>query len=136
MGVEFDSIRFGDEVNPHVYLLWSSFFGRAGAYSALLVLSIVVVGCVLDAQIPNRFRKTIQGMLNRQSQTSWSAASNVPRWPMTDTTATTTISASTTRNAPVRGCSVPFVAFYHFDETGELISERVVMNIGALVASR
>ena len=34
-------------------------------------MSIVAVGCVLDAQIPNRLRKTIQGMLNQQNQTSY-----------------------------------------------------------------
>ncbi len=35
------------------------------------------------------------------------------------------------------GCNVelPFVAFYQFDETDKLISERVVMNLGVLVAS-
>ena len=34
-----------------------------------------------------------------------------------------------------RNVELPFVAFYHFDETDKLISERVVMNLGALVAS-
>ena len=34
-----------------------------------------------------------------------------------------------------RNVELPFVAFYHFDKTGKLISERVVMNLGALVAS-
>ena len=34
-----------------------------------------------------------------------------------------------------RDVELPFVAFYHFDETDKLISERVVMNLGALVAS-
>lgn len=29
---------------------------------------------------------------------------------------------------------LPFVAFYHYDETDTLISERVVMNLGALIA--
>ena len=35
------------------------------------------------------------------------------------------------------GCNVelPFVAFYHFDKTDKLISERVVMNLGVLVTS-
>jgi len=34
-----------------------------------------------------------------------------------------------------RNVELPFVAFYHFDETDRLISERVVMNLGVLVAS-
>jgi len=34
-----------------------------------------------------------------------------------------------------RSVEVPFVAFYHFDKTDKLISERVVMNLGVLVAS-
>ncbi len=34
-----------------------------------------------------------------------------------------------------RYVELPFVAFYHFDETDKLISERIVMNLGALVAS-
>ena len=34
-----------------------------------------------------------------------------------------------------RNVELPFVAFYHFDKTDKLISERVVMNLGALVAS-
>ncbi len=34
-----------------------------------------------------------------------------------------------------RNIELPFVAFYHFDKTDKLISERVVMNLGALVAS-
>jgi hypothetical protein len=34
-----------------------------------------------------------------------------------------------------RNVELPFVAFYHFDETDKLISERIVMNLGALVAS-
>ncbi len=33
-----------------------------------------------------------------------------------------------------RNVELPFVAFYHFDETDKLISERVVMNLGVLVA--
>ncbi len=33
-----------------------------------------------------------------------------------------------------RSVELPFVAFYHFDKTDKLISERVVMNLGALVA--
>ena len=33
-----------------------------------------------------------------------------------------------------RNVELPFVAFYHFDKTDKLISERVVMNLGALVA--
>ena len=35
-----------------------------------------------------------------------------------------------------RNVELPFVAFYHFDKTDKLISERVVMNLGVLVASR
>ncbi len=34
-----------------------------------------------------------------------------------------------------RNVELPFVAFYHFDKTDKLISERVVMNLGALIAS-
>ncbi len=34
-----------------------------------------------------------------------------------------------------RNVELPFVAFYHFDKTDKLISERVVMNLGVLVAS-
>ena len=34
-----------------------------------------------------------------------------------------------------RDVELPFVAFYHFDQTDKLISERVVMNLGVLVAS-
>ncbi len=34
-----------------------------------------------------------------------------------------------------RNVELPFVAFYHFDKTDKLISERIVMNLGALVAS-
>jgi len=34
-----------------------------------------------------------------------------------------------------RNVELPFVAFYHFDKTDRLISERVVMNLGVLVAS-
>ncbi len=34
-----------------------------------------------------------------------------------------------------RDVELPFVAFYHFDKTDNLISERVVMNLGVLVAS-
>lgn len=34
-----------------------------------------------------------------------------------------------------RNIELPFVAFYHFDKTDKRISERVVMNLGALVAS-
>ncbi len=34
-----------------------------------------------------------------------------------------------------RYVELPFVAFYHFDKTDKLISERVVMNLGVLVAS-
>ncbi len=34
-----------------------------------------------------------------------------------------------------RNVELPFVAFYHFDETDKLISERIVMNLGVLVAS-
>ena len=34
-----------------------------------------------------------------------------------------------------RNVELPYVAFYHFDKTDKLISERVVMNLGALVAS-
>ena len=35
------------------------------------------------------------------------------------------------------GCNVEllYVAFYHFDKTDKLISERIVMNLGVLVAS-
>ena len=35
-----------------------------------------------------------------------------------------------------RNVELPFVAFYHFDKTDKLISERIVMNLGALVAWR
>jgi len=35
-----------------------------------------------------------------------------------------------------RNVELPYVAFYHFDKTDKLISERVVMNLGVLVASR
>ena len=34
-----------------------------------------------------------------------------------------------------RNVELPFVAFYHFDKTDKLISERLVMNLGVLVAS-
>ena len=34
-----------------------------------------------------------------------------------------------------RNVELPFVAFYHFDKTDKLISERVVMNLGAFIAS-
>ena len=34
-----------------------------------------------------------------------------------------------------RNVELPFVAFYHFDKADKLISERVVMNLGALIAS-
>ncbi len=34
-----------------------------------------------------------------------------------------------------RNVELPFVAFYHFDKTDKLISERVVMNLGVLAAS-
>jgi len=34
-----------------------------------------------------------------------------------------------------RNVELPFVAFYHFDETDKLISERVVMNLGVLIAT-
>ncbi len=34
-----------------------------------------------------------------------------------------------------RNVELPFVAFYRFDQTDKLISERVVMNLGGLVAS-
>ena len=34
-----------------------------------------------------------------------------------------------------RNVELPFVAFYHFDKTDKLISERVVMNLGVLIAS-
>ena len=34
-----------------------------------------------------------------------------------------------------RNVELPFVAFYRFDDTDKLISERVVMNLGVLVAS-
>ena len=32
-----------------------------------------------------------------------------------------------------RNVELPFVAFYHFDKTDKLISERIVMNLGVLV---
>jgi len=35
-----------------------------------------------------------------------------------------------------RNVELPFVTFYHFDETDKLISERIVMNLGALIAWR
>ena len=38
-------------------------------------------------------------------------------------------------DATGRNVELPFVAFYHFDKTDKLISERVVMNLGVLVAS-
>ncbi len=38
-------------------------------------------------------------------------------------------------DATGRNVELPFVAFYHFDETDKLISERVVMNLGVLIAS-
>ena len=34
-----------------------------------------------------------------------------------------------------RSVELPYVAFYHFDETDKLISERVVMNLGVLFAT-
>ncbi|MCH8247908.1 MAG: ester cyclase [Bacteroidetes bacterium] len=34
-----------------------------------------------------------------------------------------------------RNVELPYVAFYHFDKTDKLISERIVMNLGVLVAS-
>ena len=34
-----------------------------------------------------------------------------------------------------RNIELPFVAFYNFDKTDKLISERVVMNLGVLIAS-
>jgi len=34
-----------------------------------------------------------------------------------------------------RSVELPFVAFYRFDKTDKLISERIVMNLGVLVAS-
>jgi len=34
-----------------------------------------------------------------------------------------------------RNVELPFVAFYHFDKTDKLVSERVIMNLGVLVAS-
>ena len=34
-----------------------------------------------------------------------------------------------------RNVELPFIAFYHFDKTDKLISERCVMNLGVLVAS-
>ena len=34
-----------------------------------------------------------------------------------------------------RNVELPFVAFYHFDKTDKLISERIVMNLGVLIAS-
>ena len=34
-----------------------------------------------------------------------------------------------------RAVELPFVAFYRFDETGKLVSERVVMNLGPLGAT-
>ena len=35
-----------------------------------------------------------------------------------------------------RNVELPFIAFYQFDKTDKLISERVVMNLGALVDER
>jgi len=35
-----------------------------------------------------------------------------------------------------RNVELPFVAFYHFDKTDKLISERVVMNLGALMVEK
>jgi len=35
-----------------------------------------------------------------------------------------------------RNVELPFVTFYHFDKTDKLISERVVMNLGALASLR
>jgi len=35
-----------------------------------------------------------------------------------------------------RNVELPFVAFYHFDKTDKLISERVVMNLGALMVKK
>ncbi len=35
-----------------------------------------------------------------------------------------------------RNVELPFVTFYHFDKTDKLISERVVMNLGALASFR
>ena len=35
-----------------------------------------------------------------------------------------------------RNVELPFVTFYHFDKTDKLISERIVMNLGALIAWR
>ena len=34
-----------------------------------------------------------------------------------------------------RHVELPFIAFYNFDKTDKLISERVVMNLGAFIAS-
>ena len=34
-----------------------------------------------------------------------------------------------------RNVELPFVAFYNFDKTDKLISERVVLNLGVLIAS-
>ena len=34
-----------------------------------------------------------------------------------------------------RNVELPYVAFYHFDKTDKLISERVVMNLGVLAGS-
>jgi len=34
-----------------------------------------------------------------------------------------------------RNVELPYVAFYHFDKTDKLISERIVMNLGVPVAS-
>ncbi len=35
-----------------------------------------------------------------------------------------------------RNVEMPYVAFYHFDKTDKLISERIVMNLGGLITSR
>ncbi len=35
-----------------------------------------------------------------------------------------------------RNVELPFIAFYHFDKTDKLVSERVVMNLGALIVER
>ncbi len=37
--------------------------------------------------------------------------------------------------ATSRNVELPYVAFYHFDKTVKLISERVVMNLGVLIAT-
>lgn len=38
--------------------------------------------------------------------------------------------------ATERNIDLPFVAFYRFDDADKLISERIVMNLGVLIASR